>query len=101
MIIFITMKLTSDTIMKLITSLLNKKWYEIITDISVDYQNTGSNSTVTVYNSAITVYIEFAEGIFDSLDDDEEQVKFNIRSDIRDIVKYVSPTYVFFRFNTI
>jgi len=94
MIIFITMGLTSDTIMKLITSLLNKKWYEIITDISVDYQNTDSDS-------AITVYIEFAEGIFDSLDDDEGQVKFNIRSDIRDIVKYFSPTYVFFRFNTI
>lgn len=94
MIIFITMELTSDTIMKLITSLLNKKWYEIITDISVDYQKTDSDS-------AITVYIEFAEGIFDSLDDDEEQVKFNIRSDIRDIVKYISPTFVFFRFNTI
>tara|TARA_R110000803_G_scaffold12863_2_gene36502 strand:- start:307 stop:573 length:267 start_codon:yes stop_codon:yes gene_type:complete len=88
------MELTSDTIMKLITSLLNKKWYEIITDISVDYQKTDSDS-------AITVYIEFAEGIFDSLDDDEEQVKFNIRSDIRDIVKYISPTFVFFRFNTI
>ena len=88
------MELTSDTIMKLITSLLNKKWYEIITDISVDYQKTDSDS-------AVTVYIEFAEGIFDSLDDDEEQVKFNIRSDIRDIVKYISPTFVFFRFNTI
>ena len=94
MIIFITMELTSDTIMKLITSLLNKKWYEIITDISVDYDKTDSDS-------AVTVYIEFAEGFFDSLDDDEEQVKFNIRSDIRDIVKYISPTFVFFRFNTI
>lgn len=94
MIIFITMELTSDTIMKLITSLLNEKWYEIITDISVDYQKTDSDS-------AITVYIEFAEGIFDSIDDDKSEIEFEIRSDIRDIVKYISPTFVFFRFNTI
>lgn len=94
MIIFITMELTSDTIMKLITSLLNKKWYEIITDISVDYDKTDSDS-------AVTVYIEFAEGIFDSIADDKSEIDFELRSEIRDILKYISPTFVFFRFNTI
>ena len=93
------MELTSDTIMKLITSLLNKKWYEIITDISVDYDKTDSDS-------AVTVYIEFAEGFFDSIAASDgasgiSEINFELRSEIRGILKYISPTFVFFRFNTI
>ena len=87
------MELTSDTIMKLITSLFNKEWYSLITDISVDYRKKDRNNA-----DAITVYVTFAEGVFDSIDDDKSEIEFEIQSDIRDIMKYFSPSYVFVLF---
>lgn len=84
------MELTSDTIMKLITSLLSDEWYSFITNISVEYQKKGSNNY-----DAVTVYVTLDENAVDKHDDDNEDIKFEIESNIRDIIKYLSPSFVF------
>ena len=90
MIIFITMELTSDTIMKLISSLLSEEWYSLIDDISVEYQERNSNN-----HDAVTVYVTLNQDAIDNHSDDKDDIEFEIESNIRNIVKYISPSFVF------
>ena len=90
MIIFITMELTSDTIMKLVSSLLSEEWYSLIDDISVEYQERNSNN-----HDAVTVYVTLNQDAVDNYGVFRDDIEFEIESNIRNIVKYISPSFVF------